>query len=69
MAEQSEESKYIICSKCHCKYINDEENIKRYFGHKRLGDRYKTCVKCRTRKPVVSTSSSSTDIEFTKKGL
>lgn len=67
MAEQSEEPKYIICSKCHCKYINDEENIKIYFGHKRLGDRYKTCVKCRTRKPIASTSSSSTDTEFTKK--
>ena len=67
MAEQSEEPKYIICSKCHCKYINDEENIKIYFGHKRLGDRYKTCLKCRTRKPVISTSSSSTDNELTKK--
>jgi hypothetical protein len=67
MSEESEEPKYIVCSKCHCKYINDDENIKRYFGYKRIGDRYRTCIKCRTRKLVVSSSSTDTPfIEFTK---
>jgi hypothetical protein len=61
MTEEDERPKYIICSKCHCKYNNDELNLKRYFGYKRIGDRYKTCIKCRTRKPVISSSSSSTD--------
>ena len=69
MTEEGEESKYIVCSKCRCKYINDEENINRYFGYKRLGDRHKTCVKCRTRKSILSSSSTDTPppfIEFTK---
>jgi hypothetical protein len=29
MSEESEGPKYIVCSKCHCKYINDDENIKK----------------------------------------
>ena len=48
MAEQSEDNKYIKCSKCRMKYINDEEHIKSDFGYTRLNERYKTCVKCRT---------------------
>ena len=47
MTERSEESKYIKCSNCWCKYINDEEQIKQDFGYNRLENRYKTCVKCR----------------------
>ena len=49
MAEQSGEDKYIKCSKCKCKYINDDEHIKADFGYNRLNERYKTCVKCRTK--------------------
>ena len=41
--------KYIKCSKCKCKYINDDEHIKKDFGHNRLEERFKTCVKCRER--------------------
>ena len=49
MTERSEESKYIKCSKCWCKYINDDEHIKQDFGYNRLEERFKTCVKCRER--------------------
>ena len=49
MAEESNKYQYIICSNCRCKYINDEEHIKRDFGYTRLEERYKTCVKCRVR--------------------
>ena len=48
MAEQDKSDKYIKCSKCRCKYINDEEHIKADLGYTRLQERYKTCVKCRT---------------------
>ena len=39
--------KYIKCSRCKCKYINDNEHIKHGFGYNRLEERYTTCVKCR----------------------
>ena len=47
MAEQNEIEKYIKCSKCRCKYINDDDHIKNDFGFNRLNERFKTCVKCR----------------------
>ena len=47
-----ENNKYIVCSDCKCKHINDEEHISRDFGYKRLEERYKTCVKCRSGKKV-----------------
>ena len=50
MAEESKTDKYIICSKCKSKYINDEEHISKYFGYTRLEERYKTCVRCRSKK-------------------
>ena len=50
MTEQSESDKYIKCSKCKCKYINDDEHIKSDFGYKRLGEVYKSCVKCRDKR-------------------
>ena len=50
MAEESKHDKYIICSKCKSKYINDEEHISNDFGYTRLEERYKTCVKCREKK-------------------
>ena len=47
MEEESKNDKYIICSKCKCKYIIDEEHISTDFGYTRLEERYKTCKKCR----------------------
>ena len=52
MAEESKHDKYIICSKCKSKYINDEEHISNDFGYTRLEERYKTCVRCRVRNKV-----------------
>ena len=55
MAEPSEESKYIKCSKCRCKNITDDEHVKQYFGYNTLEERFKACVKCReTRKKEIS---------------
>ena len=49
MTEQLELDKYVKCSKCKCKYINDDENIEKDFGYNRLKIKYKTCVKCRNK--------------------
>ena len=54
MAEESQSDKYIICSKCRSKYINDEEHINTDFGYTRLEERYNTCVRCRARGKVNS---------------
>ena len=40
-------NKYIKCSRCHMKFINDDEHIKNDFGYNRLNERYKNCIKCR----------------------
>ena len=47
MTEESSKEKYIICARCKCKYINDEAHIKTDFEYNRLGEHFKTCVKCR----------------------
>ena len=65
MAEQSEESKYIKCSTCKCKYINDDEHIKIDFGYNRLKERFKCCVKCRNRS--IEYLNSQKGIEARKK--
>ena len=52
MEEENKETpkdKYIKCSQCNCKYINDEDSINTNFGYTRLNERYKTCCKCRTK--------------------
>ena len=49
MEELSGQYKYIKCSKCKCKHINDEEHIKSDFGYNRLNVQYKCCAKCRTK--------------------
>ena len=36
MAEQSSDDKYIKCSRCSCKYHNNDDNIKNDVGHHRL---------------------------------
>ena len=45
MAEQGDDT-YIKCSRCKCKYHNNDESIKDNFGFNRLGETYKCCVKC-----------------------
>ena len=52
MTEEHNKDKYIICSGCKSKYINDEEHISNDFGYTRLEERCKTCVKCRARGKV-----------------
>ena len=47
MTETNEDNSYIRCTNCKCKYINDDENIKKEFGFHRLNEQFKTCVKCR----------------------
>ena len=49
MTEQDSKDKYIKCSRCKCKYINDDNHNKTDFGYNRLNERYKTCVTCRER--------------------
>jgi hypothetical protein len=39
--------KLIDCSRCKCKYHNTSESISKHFGYKRLGDRYKLCMRCK----------------------
>ena len=56
MTEQGEADKYIKCSKCRRKYLNDDEHIKNEFGYNRLNERYKTCVTCRHKKKNVITN-------------
>ena len=46
MAEQGDDT-YIKCSRCKCKYHNNDESISDNFGFNRLGETYKCCVKCR----------------------
>ena len=50
MTEKQGSGKYIKCSTCKCKYINDDDNIKKDFGYNRLNEIYKTCVKCREKR-------------------
>ena len=48
MTEQGEDNKYINSSRCNkMKYHNNDDSIKEYFGFTRLGERLKTCTKCR----------------------
>ena len=50
MENEQQIDKYIICTKCKCKYINDDEHIKRDFGYSRIEKPYKTCCKCREKR-------------------
>ena len=58
MTEPSEGSKYIKCSKCRCKYIYEDEHIKKDFGYNRLEERFKTCVKCRDKDKLLRAKPS-----------
>ena len=66
MSEESKNDKYIICSKCKSKYINNEEHISNDFGYTRLEERYKTCVRCRARNKVNSKTYYNKHIEEIK---
>ena len=48
MTSNIDNTEYIKCSRCHMKFINDDEHIKTDFGYNRLNIRYKQCVRCRT---------------------
>ena len=50
--QQQQPDKYIQCSRCNCKYINDYDHIKSDFGYNRLEERYKNCTKCRNKAKV-----------------
>ena len=50
MTEQGKDDKYIKCSRCVRKFINDNDHIKNDFGYNRLEERFKTCVQCRDKK-------------------
>ena len=54
---------YILCSNCKCKYHNANGNIEVDFGYTRLGERYKTCVKCRTRRKQWSQTDKGKEYE------
>ena len=43
MAEECGDNKYIKCSKCKCKYLNNEFQILKNFGFDRLQRQFKTC--------------------------
>jgi hypothetical protein len=58
MAENNRDIKYIICSRCRCKYINDED-----FGFNRLNKIYKTCVKCRSKRKKIQIITTNKIIE------
>ena len=47
---QQQHDRYMLCSSCNCKYINDHDHIKTDLGYNRLEERYKSCVKCRARR-------------------
>ncbi len=44
MTETDSKEQYIICSRCKCKYINDDKHIENDFGFNRLGERGDHCV-------------------------
>ena len=52
MEEEGKSDRYIICSKCRSKYINDVEPINKDFGYTGLEEIYKTCVRCRARNKI-----------------
>ena len=59
MSGQSEEDKHIKCKGCNCKYINDDDQMKRRFGYNRLGEQCKTCVKCRNKRNTYNSKKVS----------
>ena len=52
--EEQQMDKYIKCSACWCKYINDDEHIEKDFGYNRLEKPYRTCRKCREKRRSIT---------------
>ena len=52
MTEQGDDNKYITCSRCVRKFINDDDHTKNEFGYNRLEERFETCVQCRDKKRI-----------------
>ncbi len=48
-SKETQQDKYVYCSRCKCKYNNDKDSLKTYFGYTRLKERFKTCCKCRNK--------------------
>ena len=65
MTEQPGNDKYIKCSACKSKCINDEEHIRTDFGYNRLNERYKTCVTCRDKSYAYSHSERGVEVRAT----
>ena len=63
MTEQSEQYKYIKCKGCKCKYINDDEHIKKDFGYNRSGEKLESCVNCRSRTKTYKEKKKHTNID------
>ena len=57
----------IKCSVCKCKHVNDDEHIQTYFGYNARNERYKTCLKCRTKKKVRDEKHKGENHEYQKK--
>ena len=61
MTGKCENDNYIKCSRCTCKYINDDEHIRKDFGYNRLNERCKCCVKCRDKGVAYSQSAKAVE--------
>ena len=55
MAENNRDIKYIKCSRCNCKYLNNNFSILKDFGYNRLNEPFKTCKTCRGNKNIQKT--------------
>ena len=62
-----ENTEYIMCSQCKCKYLNDDEHIKTDFGYTRLNKRFKTCYKCRERRKPPSEETKANNKNYKKR--
>ena len=66
MTEEYAKDKYIKCSQCKCKYLNSDFHILKDFGYDRLNRRYKTCKKCRSKKPITTTKDLNAVSDYIK---
>ena len=63
MTEEGKNNKYIRCSTCRSKYVNDEEHIN---NHLDIQMRYKTCARCRAINKINCKTYSEKHPEKTK---
>ena len=57
---------YIKCSVCKCKHVNDDNTIQTYFGYNARTGRYKSCMKCRTKKKDRGEQNKTHNHEYQK---